>query len=806
MRFLVFLGTTLAILSCTKSNHPNSKTLPSNQSIEISCGTITMTPPNSLYNYTNVKFEANLPVDSAIKNLVWHFTKNTVAVLTSNSNPVEHIFNATNEGAGDYVATLTFQKSNGNSCQLEQSFQILKDDVCVPPSGISGPSIAYVGEETSPFSINSEDCAESSVAWDMNSDGVPEYNVQTADKIVHTYDQVGVFNITATVAANVNINETVLSKTIEIRNKACVNPFNNSPVANGESVEFAKPATQCGNISCEKTQRVCSNGNFDGDSAFTEDPATCAASVECQASYVWQASEYGACTGACKELNGTRPITNYVCKKTVSGITTQTSDNECVASIGAKPSGVTESCSVPVTDQTLNCLSCGPTPHNGSVTKWAASATCGTACTAQTRTCDNGVIPPFDPSYVYSSVASCPITQCPPVYTYSWKVSEFGACSAKQCGTQGLQTRNVACTRNDGAAVADSYCSTKKPDTTKICFARECYACNLPWGGHTAHGTTTTAYQASTVACGLTCSGQQRKCNDGVLSGTYSNKTCSVDTCTSSELTGSTCNAFMGTMISWKDSTTGQTCIGNLFGNLMVGDYLQIGGTHYVSNNIEPWDKATYRGSAKIVCGPTHDQNGQLQFTVESGTCKSNPKEPNLITAPVAAALIPSDCSPGPVEQQRFGGGTCAVYRQGTLGDMPLKGLFVQTGAKKYVAMGEYARSTEHLFSQSPGKIFTSGSLKITYNGETKELSSYCGNHDGTAPNNSTCSKSDSVVIGGVTFKMGVGARNSIDPKGYVPQYIGSFKNTAKREVWSQKTCGVVTLSSSLGFLPPPCP
>lgn len=48
--------------------------------------------------------------------------------------------------------------------------------------------------------------------------------------------------------------------------------------------------------------------------------------------------------------------------------------------------------------------------------------------------------------------------------------------------------------------------------------------CTLPWGGTTGHGTSVTAYSATSVACGGNCStvAQTRTCNDGTLSGTVS--------------------------------------------------------------------------------------------------------------------------------------------------------------------------------------------------------------------------------------------------------------------------------------------
>ncbi|MFA7209398.1 MAG: hypothetical protein WC120_03875 [Parcubacteria group bacterium] len=57
--------------------------------------------------------------------------------------------------------------------------------------------------------------------------------------------------------------------------------------------------------------------------------------------------------------------------------------------------------------------------------------------------------------------------------------------------------------------------------------------CALPWGGTIASGSSVTAYRLPSVACGSSCStvSQTRTCTNGVLSGTYTNRTCSVQTC-----------------------------------------------------------------------------------------------------------------------------------------------------------------------------------------------------------------------------------------------------------------------------------
>lgn len=53
-------------------------------------------------------------------------------------------------------------------------------------------------------------------------------------------------------------------------------------------------------------------------------------------------------------------------------------------------------------------------------------------------------------------------------------------------------------------------------------------ACTLPWGGTLAHGSSVTAYQTASVPYGSSCISQSRACNNGTLSGSYTHQGCTV--------------------------------------------------------------------------------------------------------------------------------------------------------------------------------------------------------------------------------------------------------------------------------------
>ena len=69
------------------------------------------------------------------------------------------------------------------------------------------------------------------------------------------------------------------------------------------------------------------------------------------------------------------------------------------------------------------------------------------------------------------------------LYSYSWAVGGWGACSAS-CGG-GVQYRTVTCARNDGVTVADEVCSKldgAKPATSQACSTQSCISCKYDAG------------------------------------------------------------------------------------------------------------------------------------------------------------------------------------------------------------------------------------------------------------------------------------------------------------------------------------
>lgn len=75
-------------------------------------------------------------------------------------------------------------------------------------------------------------------------------------------------------------------------------------------------------------------------------------------------------------------------------------------------------------------------------------------------------------------------------------------------------------TASDGNSIAKSQSVTMTINTPA--------SCSLPWGGTLASGGSVTAFAALSVPYGQTCNSESRTCANGILSGSYNQKTCQV--------------------------------------------------------------------------------------------------------------------------------------------------------------------------------------------------------------------------------------------------------------------------------------
>lgn len=127
-------------------------------------------------------------------------------------------------------------------------------------------------------------------------------------------------------------------------------------------------------------------------------------------------------------------------------------------------------------------------------------------------------------------------------------------------GSCASQTRTCVCSTNGVCALSGSYIN-------QSCSVQACAPCSLPWGGSINDSQSVTAYAAGSVACGSSCSAQTRTCNNGSLSGSYTNQSCSVQACPcplpwgGSINSGQSVAAYQYSSVSCGSSCAGQTRI-----------------------------------------------------------------------------------------------------------------------------------------------------------------------------------------------------------------------------------------------------
>jgi hypothetical protein len=184
---------------------------------------------------------------------------------------------------------------------------------------------------------------------------------------------------------------------------------------------------------------------------------------------------------------------------------------------------------VPVGVSVASC-SCG-LPWGGSLspgqsaTVYAnASEPCHGSCSAQTRTCQCSTTGICALSGSYTN-QSCGVQACLPC-NLPW-----GGQIGDSQSVYAYASSSVGC----GSSCSGQYRSCDNGNLSGSYGAQSCSAepcpCNLPWGGQISNGQTATAYANPSVSCGSSCTSENRICSNGYLTGSYTNTSCSVETC-----------------------------------------------------------------------------------------------------------------------------------------------------------------------------------------------------------------------------------------------------------------------------------
>lgn len=215
--------------------------------------------------------------------------------------------------------------------------------------------------------------------------------------------------------------------------------------------------------------------------------------------------------------------------------------------------------------------------NGSSVTAYStATVPAGTSCTtvAQTRTCTNGIL---SGSNTFASCAS-QTTRTVTVTTTSTgtgtvsgvAVTGTGAtCVGMVCTVDNAWTGTLTATGtcSGGASMTGTSATIIATATSATISLGSCTGpvCTLPWGTSIASGGSATAYSASSVLSPSNCSSvsELRFCNDGVLSGTYTNQSCTVIPTYS----------ITATAANGSGSVSSSTCNGGSCSGLVTGTY-----------------------------------------------------------------------------------------------------------------------------------------------------------------------------------------------------------------------------------------
>lgn len=208
-------------------------------------------------------------------------------------------------------------------------------------------------------------------------------------------------------------------------------------------------------VVCRDTNgTIVPNGRCPG--TLPESSRTCNAHT-CAGDYNWLIGDWGSCSQVC---GGGQRDRSVQCQHNDGS---NAADNRCPS---PKPS-TTESC---------NTTAC-PSGYYWRVTPWSTcTKDCGNGTQTRTVTCMSESGQPANNDSLCEGTRPvdqqlCNTHSCSA--TYTWYTGDWGTCS-KSCGG-GIQTRAVACLRNNGDFVAENFCnSTPRPQDTKTCNSQAC--------------------------------------------------------------------------------------------------------------------------------------------------------------------------------------------------------------------------------------------------------------------------------------------------------------------------------------------
>ncbi len=293
------------------------------------------------------------------------------------------------------------------------------------------------------------------------------------------------------------------SCTVNPNAPGCVNPqvkcnFNGQEYSEGQTVIAYLASSVPSGQTCKSEVRTCSNGAFSGSYQY----ANCVVNAP------------SACLFNGQTITHNSSVIAYQSSSVPYG-STCTSESRICNNGELSGSFSYATCDV---NAPSACLFNGQTVAHGNTVKayQGSSVAFGSTCVSEDRTCNNGTL---SGSYSYGS---CNVNAPASCLFNGQTIAHAGTVKAYQNSSVAYGSTCVSEDRTcNNGTLSGSYsygsCNVNAP------------ASCLFDGQTVAHGATVKAYQTSSVAYGSTCSSQDRTCNNGTLSGSYSYGSCNVN-------------------------------------------------------------------------------------------------------------------------------------------------------------------------------------------------------------------------------------------------------------------------------------
>ena len=459
--------------------------------------------------------------------------------------------------------------------------------------------------------------------------------------------------------------DSTLAEAVNANPELC--QFNNTLLSSGQSVIAYQSALVPFGQSCLAQTRTCINGVLSGSYSV----GSCSSRSASSCSLDGQAVKHGA------------SVTAYTSDSVAFGESCKSQTRTCnngvlSGSYSARTCQVASAASCTFNDEAV--------AHGTSFTAYAASKVdAGGSCSAQLRSCDNGVI---SGSYAFASCEveeevtiqpvcffdGIAINHGTIVTAYAAQSVPYGsACSAelRTCNGGDLSGSNaysscrvadpVACAFNSfsiahgnsvtaySAASVDygrSCLSEQRSCSNGVLSGSNAYsscrvneASSCTFNGQTvSSGSSVTAYSAASVNFGSNCQTELRSCSNGILSGSYTNAACSVASAASCTFNGqavahgTSINAYQAASVAFGSSCKSQsrTCSNGTLGGSYTNSTCSVAGAQNCSFNgetVNDGQSVTAYQAASVAYGSSctsesrNCSNGSLFGSYSFGSC-----------------------------------------------------------------------------------------------------------------------------------------------------------------------------------------